>query len=194
MRLFILEGLRSFLFLKRKNMARYVVALALGLLIFVPANFAYPQGSLSLYYKGVHAARFGDKDFAFMYFKNLLREFPESELAESALFAVGEYCFSILNHHDAVKYFSSFINSYPESKAKLFALAYLREIAKLENNPELAEKISKEIVTSKQLRLLFSEFKEYTYWSAFYEQYKAVFFIDKVEIYIDEELFTEISY
>ncbi len=175
-------------------MARYIIFLVLILPFFVYTKVAYPLAGRGLYYKRFHAARFGDKDFAFMNFKMFLGDFPKSKLAKEALFAVGEYYFSISDYRDAAKSFIGFIDLYPESKAKLFALAYLREIAKHEKNEELIEKISKEIITSKQLRLLFSEFKEYVYWSAFSNKYKAVFFIDKVEIYIDGDLFTELSY
>ena len=115
-------------------------------------------------------------------------------MAEDALFSLGEYYFGVSDYHDAVKAFSRFIASYPESEAKLFAFAYLLEVARDEGNQDLAGMLTKEIVTSKQLNLLFSEFKKQTYISSFSKEYKAIFFIDKVEIYIDEEFFSEISY
>jgi len=186
--------LRSSLIFKIKNMARYIIVLAFVLPFLVVSKIAYPVEGRSLYYEGLHAARFGDKDIAFMDFKEFLKDFPDSKLAKNALFSIGEYYFSIFDYRDAAKSFGRFIELYPESKAKLFALVYLHEIAKKGGNQELVEKISKEIITSKQLRLLFSDFKEYIYWSAFSNQYKAVFFIDKVEIYINEKLFTELSY
>ncbi len=175
-------------------MARYVIVFAFAFLIFLPVDSAYSQRGRDLYYKGVEAARFGDKDFAFMYFRMFLRKHPKSELAAGALFSLGEYYFGVFDHYDATKAFSRFIASYPKSEAKLFALAYLLELARDEGKKDLAEKLKKEIVTSKQLSLLFSEFKKHTYVSSFSREYKAIFFIDKVEIYIDGEFFSKISY
>lgn len=177
-----------------KNMVRYAAILAFIGLCLISGKNVYPIEGRSLYYKGLHAARIGNKDVAFMDFKAFLKGFPESKMAKNALFSTGEYYFSISDYRDAAESFVRFIKLYPEAKAKLFALVYLHEIAKSQGNQELVEKISKEIITFKQLRLLFSEFEEYVYWSVFSNQYKAVFFIDKVEIYINEELFKELSY
>lgn len=175
-------------------MARYLIVLALAFLIFLPVDSVYPQRGRDLYYKGVETARFGDKDFAFMYFRMFLRGHPKSELAEGALFSLGEYYFEVFDYYDTKKTFSRFIASYPKSVAKIFALAYLLEVARDEGNQDLEEKLTKEIVTSKQLSLLFSEFKKHTYTSSFSKKYTAIFFIDKVEIYVDEEFFSKISY
>ena len=175
-------------------MARYVIIFAFAFLISLPIDSAYPQRGRGLYYKGVEAARFGDKDFAFMYFRMFLRRQLKSEAASGALFSLGEYYFGVSDYRDATKAFSQFITSYPTSEAKLFALAYLLEVARNKGDQDLAAELTKEIVASKQLSLLFSEFKEHTYISSFSREYKAIFFIDKVEIYIDEEFFSKISY
>ena len=54
-------------------MARYVIVFVFAFLIFLPVDRAYSQRGRNLYYKGVESARFGDKDFAFMYFRMFLR-------------------------------------------------------------------------------------------------------------------------
>jgi len=41
---------------------------------------------------------------------------------------------------------------------------------------------------------LFRDFKEYSYVSALMREHKAVYYIDKIEFFVDEKLFSEIYY
>jgi len=154
----------------------------------------FAQTSRSVYYRGVRAARSGKKDFAFMYFRDFLQSAPDSPLAESALFALGEYYYFSRNPSQSAQYFNRFITRYPRSKAKIFACSYLLDMARKSNRTDLAKRLEREIVTFYKLRLVFSKYKRFTYNSAFDKKYKALYYMNKVEIYIDGELFTQIVY
>lgn len=169
----------------------FLVAIFIAVLI---CPLVYAQTDKSLYSQGVRAAKSGELDSAFMNFKMFLDDFKESKLAENALFAVGEYYFLTSNYYDAFATFNRFVRKYPKSKARIFALVYLLEMAKRQKNEEFVENLEKEIISSRQVVLLFIESKESKYLSAFLRNHKAVYSIDKVEFYIDDRFVTKVYY
>ncbi|UCC94883.1 MAG: hypothetical protein JSW40_08745 [Candidatus Omnitrophota bacterium] len=176
---------------------RTVRCKSIVLVLFVFSVFcgAYAQSPGRLYYEASKAARSGRIDFAYMHLNELLRCCSDSLLAEKALFGVGEYYFSVAAHYDAASSFIRFNEEYPQSKARLFALAYIFEIARSNEREDLQKHLEREILTFKQLSLLFADYKEYVYVSPlFSKEYKAVHFIDRIEFYIDGELFTKVPY
>ena len=168
--------------------------LFLCLLIFLFPHKAFSQEDKNLYFQGLRAARSGERDFAFMYFHTLVRDFPESEYSKEALFAAGEYYFSLGDYYDAGRMFSRIIDDYPESLAKLFATAYLLKIAKNEQKESVVEKLKKDLIALQQVSLLFRDFKELRYLSPLRKSYKALYFINKIKILIDENIFAEIHF
>ncbi len=173
--------------------SRKILPIFLAFIILSPA-YLYAQTPRSLYYKGRFLARSNDKNFAFFYFNRLARDFPDSKFAKESLFAVGEYYFVIRNYQDSASKFLEYINYYPESKVNLFSLMYLFKAAQTENNQEAAAEIEKKIFNFQQISLIFRDFKEYRYKTALDRELKAVYFIDKVEFYIDGQFFTKASY
>jgi outer membrane protein assembly factor BamD (BamD/ComL family) len=155
---------------------------------------AYSQDAGDSYAEAKELLKTGDFDLAFMHFRSLSMEHPDSKYAKNALFAAGEYHFLVKNYTVARNRFLKFIEAYPESKAKLFALAYLLNIAKKYNQPAVISKLEKEIVSRKQMVFLFKNFKEYSYASPFKRKLKVVYTIDKMNFYIDGEPLAEISY
>lgn len=149
---------------------------------------------VQLYRKAVKAARAGKTDFAFMYYNAILRNYPQSEYREDALFALGEYNYQLPNYAEAARMFASFIADYPQSPGRLFALAYLYKIAKIQENQSLIDDLKKEILTFRQVGLVFKEFKEREYHSPLERIHRAVFHIDMVEFYIAGDLFAQVSY
>ena len=155
---------------------------------------AYGKEDKNLYDKGFFAAKKGKLDFAFINFYKLLREFPGSQYREQALFAVAEYYILIGDRHNAIKSFEEFTDKFPSSSAWPFATAYLLQIAKKQKEQTLINKLQKDLIASQQVSLVFREFKELEYKSAFNTVYRALIFIDKIKIYVDGDLFLEISY
>lgn len=154
----------------------------------------YAEEDRALYRQAMRAVKEKNFNSAFMDFKIFLEENPESKLAEGALFALCEYYFENSDYYDAFYAFNRFLKEHPQSKARIFALVYLSEIARQENNQELAEKLEKAIISSEQIALLFRESKEFRFRSPFLKNYKAVYFIDRVEFYIDGTPFAQIHY
>jgi len=133
-------------------------------------------------------------DFAFLDLHSLVSLYPESKHYESSLFSLGEYYYNIEAYHSALKSFNEILKIDPESKARIFIKMYLMKIAKNKGDSDRVNELKKEIVAHEQLSLLFRDFKEYSYVSAFMREYKAVYYIDKIEFFIDEKLFSEIYY
>ncbi len=160
----------------------------------LPLNTTFAQEDRNLYTKGIKAAQYGNMDFAFMNFHMFLNAYPGSKIASEVLFAMGEYHFANFNYRDATNAFGKIINDYPKSKTRIFTLVYLLEISRKQKNENLIKNLETEIASSQQIILLFREFKEYEYRSPLSKKYRAIHFIDKVEFYIDDEFFTEVSY
>lgn len=169
----------------------FLIILLCGTL-FVNPGFA--QGSKEIYSLAVNAARAGDKDSAFMYLTSLMSSYPDSEYAESALFGLTEYYFSINSYHDAAREVMKLIDKYPESQTRPVALCYLLKISRLLEQGPLTKKLEKEITTSKHFSFVFRDHKEYLYTSPLGRKYRVAYYIDRVEFYIDGELFEKISY
>ncbi|KPK98510.1 MAG: hypothetical protein AMJ95_03865 [Omnitrophica WOR_2 bacterium SM23_72] len=169
------------------------VALVLFLILSCP-YVALADESQRLYVSAVKAAKKNDLAVAFMSFRSLLENYPHSPHTQEALFANAEYYFLIGAFTDARPAFIRFLTEYPESKARPFALLYLSKIAEAQGEPALAETLGQEIITSQQLVLLFRDYKQFQYLSPLQKKHKAIHFIDRIEFYIDDEFFAQISY
>ena len=163
-------------------------------MVFLSWNPGIAQEEGQLYSLAVSAVKSGDLNTAFMHFHSFLENYPESKYREKALFAIGEYYFLIADYSDAVSAFVSFISDYPDSKARQFALGYLLKIAQIRGDESTVKSLEEKIVTLRQLTLLFSDFKEYKYRSPLLKEHRVIYYIDKVEFYVDKELFAKISY
>lgn len=175
-------------------MRRLKIIFVLLLFISLFHNKGYASEAGQLYSQAIKNARCGKIDFAFIDYFKLLNRYPDSKLAEKALFATGEYYLSIDNDSDAKKAFKRFINKYPQSNARPFALAYLLKMAVAEAKIGPIKKYENQIISAQQLSLLFRDSKKRKYLSPLYKKHKAFYFIDRVEFYINEELFVKIFY
>lgn len=146
------------------------------------------------YAQAEEAARSKDYDTAYMYFNSLLSEYPGSAHREQAVFALGEFSFLRGDLKAAATLFTSFISEYPDAKGKVFALAYLFKIAQDQGYEQLVLRLKNEIVTYRQLSLLFRNSKEYRFRSPLFRKHRVIYYIDKVEFYADGELFAQVSY
>jgi len=167
---------------------------AIFFLVFSITQVVYAQEDRALYYSGVNAALNGETDFAFMEFHALLNGHRMSKYYKDALFSAGEYYYSIKDYANAAGSFSKFIENYSEANSLPFAIAYLVKINKIAGTQQIIYDLKRKLIEFMQLSLLFSEFKEYTHESALNMRYKARYFIDKIEIYIDGKLFEEIHF
>jgi hypothetical protein len=162
--------------------------------IILYAAVAFAGEDATKYAQARKMAKAGQKDFAFMQYQTILRDYPNSRFTEPALFGKGEYYFLIEDYRQAKEAFEGFLTQFPKSNGRMFALAYLWRIAKLQNDEATAQDLANQIVTQKQVSLVFRDRKEYKYLSPLNNNFLAAIHIDKIEVYLGGELFAKISY
>lgn len=167
---------------------------SLFLFIFLLSHRGFAQDVKQLYSTAVREAESGNRDFAFMHCRELLENYPDSKYASDAAFAIGEYYFITANYENAAEALSNFINDYPDSKGLPFVLMYLLKVTQIYKNESLTEKLKNQIISLKRLSLLFQESKGYAYTSPLGIKYRMMYYIDKVELYVDDKLFENITY
>ena len=171
---------------------KIIPALFIFALSFSGLAFAQEEGWL--YATAVSEAKAGNFEFSFLHLHSLISSYPKSKYLENALFAIGEYHFKDNNFADAADSFSELLEKFPDSQSTVFALVYLLKIAQARQVENLPANLEKAIATFHKISLVFKNFKEFTYSSAFRNKYKAVYYIDKVELYKDDELFARVNY
>jgi len=164
------------------------------LVIIQSASGAYALNDASLYQYAQQEVKEGDLDFAFLHYNAILKYSTFSKYYKEALFATGEYYFLNNNYTKAQEAFSAYIEHYPKDDGLLFAIVYLLKMEQSFFESSYAVDLKKQVITYKQLSLLFSEFKEFSYESPLALTYKALYFIDKAEIYIDGKLFEKVYF
>jgi len=146
------------------------------------------------YSQAQDAVKSGDQEFAFMHFLSLLKDSPGSKHRQEALFATAEYCFLAGDYGDAFSALQEFLEEYPYSKMRPFALLYFLKIAQIWQEDQLAKDIQKEIINSKRIILLFKDAQEYKFKSPLGINYRLKYYIDRLEFYLDGKLQTQIYY
>lgn len=146
------------------------------------------------YLLGQDAVKSGDRDFAFVYFLSEIRNNPQSEKLQEALFATAEYLFLVHDYNDAFSALMEFIGDYPLSKMRSSALFYMLKITQSWGKEDLAKTIEKQIINLKRTVLLFKETEEYKFKSPLGLDHKLIYYIDKLEFYSDGKLQSQIFY
>lgn len=145
------------------------------------------------YYDAMEDVKSGSLDFAFMKLNNHLREHPNSTYAPKIKFAISEYYFQTKDYRDAIDELTRYILDYPNEKNTIFAQAILyKALLDYKNESSLAEKL-KEAFFSKSIFLIFSDSKTKSYKSILNNNYKIVDYIDKIEVFKNDELLFEIA-
>lgn len=100
-------------------------------------------------------------------------------------------------YNDAIMNFTGYVKNNPDSKANIFAKAYLLKIIEDIKDPtqeeqKLFDDIQKDFF-SRPLFLLFREYKETSYKSPLRNKFKIRYYIDNIEVYRNGQLFIKIS-
>jgi len=172
-----------------KNVIILIAALLILSSFGIAKSFAQSDYSLA-----VELANNGDKDFAFLNFISVVDNETNPKLREKALFATGEYYFFNSDYTDALNVFNNFLNDYPDSKFKPFALFYIMNMAKSEGKNELAKNIETHIINLDRIILIFKGSKEYRIRSPLGSNYRLVRYIDRLEFYSDGKIQAQIFY
>ena len=173
----------------RKNTLLLIVLSSLLFSLNLASSFGQEE-----YANALQAAKTGDREFAFMNFLYVARNDPSSTHREKGIFATGEYYYLSSNYTDAFNTFKRFLNDYPDSKMKPFALFYILKLAQILNEDTLAKEITKQIINQERVILLFKKSKAYTFKSPLGMNYQLVHYIDRLEFYIDGKLHAQIFY
>ena len=138
-------------------------------------------------------AKAGNIDFAFVKLNSYLKDFPDSIHVAQVRFALCEYYFQIKDYRSAIYKLRDYIIDFPEEEATIFAKLILYKIlSEYKKEPALTEKI-KESLFSKSLFLVFSESKIKKYKTLFNNTYKVLNYVDKIEVFKNNDLFLKIT-
>jgi len=152
------------------------------------------HGRTEEYFQAQEAVKSGNKEFSFIYFLSELRNNPQSEKRQEALFATAEYLFFIHAYNDAFNVLVEFVEDYPLSEMRTSALFYMLKIAQTWGKEDLAKAIKKQIINQKRTVFIFQETKEYNFKSPLDIDHKLIYYIDKLEFYSDGNLQAQIFY
>ncbi len=144
--------------------------------------------------EAIGLAKQGEYDFAFMNFQTVLDDCPDARRCLAAEFAQGEYYFLQNNLLMASDAFKSFYAKYPRHEEALIALAYLFQIAKIQNHPNDMKEYRTKAASFRQLTFIFNDRKFFKFLSGFQREHKLVYYINKVELYVNGQLFTEVTF
>lgn len=146
------------------------------------------------YKRALKEASAGRYEFALMYHRDIIRQHQHSKYAPLSLFAQGEFYFNQGQYKEAKESFEQCLNRNDESNQQLFALAFLYKITLINKNKTLRKNLKKNIVTHKQISLVFKENMTYKYVTPLNQHLKAIIKIDQIEFYKNEKLFLQIAY
>ncbi len=154
----------------------------------------WAQDISEVYAKAAQAAKSGQMEFAFLYYQEILTSDAEPKLKTEALFANGEYFFGLNSFREAHEYFEQYWAADGNLSGRLFALAYLLKIAQQKNRAELIDSLEREIINFEKQSFIFRNYKEYDYQSPLNRRHKAVYFIDRIVIFVEGEEFVKITF
>jgi len=144
--------------------------------------------------EAVGLAKQGEYDFAYMNFRAILDDYPDSRYGLKVEFAQGEYYFLQDNLQLASEAFEDFYTKYPRHEESLIALAYLFKIAQIQNRPDKMKSYRNKAASFHQLVFIFNDNKSFKFLSAFQRRHKLVCYINKAELYVNDKLFTEVPF
>ena len=142
----------------------------------------------------IQLAKQGEYDFAFMGFKTITDNYPNSPRFLAATFAQAEYYFLENNLQAASDEFKAFYNKCPKHEESLIALVYLFKIAQIHNSPDDIKAYRNKIASFRQLTFIFNDKKSFRFFSGLQRKYRLVYHINKVELYVNGQLFTEVPF
>ena len=134
-------------------------------------------------------------DSAFMNFRELARDYPNSPYSRNARFAMAEYLFTKKDYYDSLREFVSIIEDFPNTSQALFAKAIVYKALSEFSSKEiegLSSKIKREFF-AQPIILVFSEYKTKSFKTLLGSHYTIKDYVDRVEIFKDNEIFLKIT-
>lgn len=179
-----------------KKIFHIIILLILFVFTFGINNLSADTAS-SKYQEAVRLVKNKEYDFAFLAFRSVVREYPQSKYAQEALFALGEYYYFIKSYGEADRTFNEYISKYSDSREAIFARVYLWKIIEHSDKVPQRKKEALDKLTayffSKPLFLLFSEYKELSYLSPLENKLVIRHYVDKIEVYRNGQIFAQFT-
>ena len=172
----------------------FCIVLMVLTLTLLTVQYSFAQADKQLYLKAQKSIKSGQMDFAFLRYHELLLSYPNSKYRNGALFGVGEYYFLNNNYQEAKEAFEQYVHQNSDFKKKLFAYSYLLKIARNQNDQAAQDKIIENILSLRQMGFVFNTSKEYHFYSSLNQHLKAIFTINTITFYINDQPFVEVSY
>lgn len=166
---------------------KYRAIICLMVLVFSVESSVFAADMTKIYKKAEKDAKKGHIDFAFMGYRKVLSSNPKESYKQKALFAIAEYYYQMLDCKNSTKYFKEYLKVSNDDNGKLFAFVYLMKLAMLENNGALIANLEDEIKLVKRNSFIFDNTKEYRFASPLNREHRAVYYIDKIEFYVERE-------
>ena len=107
---------------------RRAAAVAVAVAVTLCAVGAWADGPMSLYKKGKARLEAGEGDLALLYFRELLRDHPDSKYADDAHFLIASYYMETRNFFGAGRQLREHLKTYPQSPYKDQVVAMLSEM------------------------------------------------------------------
>lgn len=109
-----------------------------------------------------------------------------------AKFGIAEYYFKNNDLSDAFRDFRDYAKNYPPGESTLLARIFLYKIALIKKDVELSNSFKKEMFDTPFV-LLFSKYKILKYKSAFNNNYEIHYYLDKIKVFLNGEVFEELN-
>ncbi len=128
----------------------------------------------------------------FLNWRKRLQEKIRDTERKKVNFSIAEYYFKINDIKDAKQAFQEYVNQGPVGITTLLANVYLYKLAKLADNETETGAIKKELFQD-QFILLFDKYKTLKDKSLGDNTYEVHYFVDRIEVFCNGEIFEQIS-
>ncbi len=153
------------------------------------------------YRDGLRDLKEGRIYFAFLNFRSVFKEDPDSPYAPEAAFAVGEYYFDNSDYFNSLKTLSDYIHKYPKHRGAVFAKLIIYKIltdVKREDvlgvqEDTLVKEIRKELFSQPLFLIFYDKKSPRSYRSLFNHSYLVYDYVDMIKVFRDDKIFLELS-
>ncbi|MCK4423215.1 MAG: hypothetical protein KAV18_04010, partial [Candidatus Omnitrophica bacterium] len=149
------------------------------------------------YIEAINLCKKGKNEFGLLKFNKVIEKYPDSPWTRMSIFSAAEIYVGLNCYNDAVKLWIRYMSDYPDNKETILAKIYLViTMTRMKGASEVEaeqflEQLKKQIF-SKPVFLGFKEYKKYVYKSAVKNKYELREYVDKIEVYLNGEIFYKI--
>jgi outer membrane protein assembly factor BamD (BamD/ComL family) len=173
-------------------MKKIIATIFLALLVLTNISCA-TFGRDNRYFSILNEIRSENINFGFMKLSNYLRDNPGTRHTQDIRFSKAEYYLQIQDYYDAANELNAYITDFPNGINTIFAYCLLYKISsEYPEDPEFIVAL-KEKFFNKSLFLVFSESKTKSYKSALNNEYKIVEYVDRIEVFKNNEPFIKVT-